>query len=189
MGDLIDIHFTADDLTGQKGSTDLAGALPTDDQTAMGADHRRDQEPHQGENLLPRLRRVDTFLPDLIEIGVDIINPVQVSAAGMDTAQLKKKYGKDAFLLGRRLRHAESAAPRHAGRSAGRDAKTHPRPRPRRRLRLQSSSQYPTEGARREHHDDVRDGQGISLLKLSLDCHVTNAWGRANLPNLARLAG
>ncbi len=34
------------------------------------------------------------FLPDLIEIGVDIINPVQVSAAGMDTAELKKKYGK-----------------------------------------------------------------------------------------------
>ena len=33
-------------------------------------------------------------MPDLIEIGVDIINPVQVSAAGMDTAQLKKKYGK-----------------------------------------------------------------------------------------------
>jgi len=34
------------------------------------------------------------FLDDLIEIGVDIINPVQVSAEGMDTAQLKKRYGK-----------------------------------------------------------------------------------------------
>ena len=26
------------------------------------------------------------FLPDLIEIGVEILNPVQVSAEGMDTA-------------------------------------------------------------------------------------------------------
>jgi uroporphyrinogen decarboxylase len=38
---------------------------------------------------------LDHFIPDLIEIGVDIINPVQVSAAGMDTAYLKKKYGRN----------------------------------------------------------------------------------------------
>jgi len=34
------------------------------------------------------------FLPDIKEIGVDIINPIQVSAAGMDTDLLKKEYGK-----------------------------------------------------------------------------------------------
>ena len=35
------------------------------------------------------------FLPDLIEIGVDIINPVQVNARGMeDTAELKRSFGK-----------------------------------------------------------------------------------------------
>jgi uroporphyrinogen decarboxylase len=33
------------------------------------------------------------IMEDLIEIGVDIINPVQVTAAGMDPAGLKKKYG------------------------------------------------------------------------------------------------
>ncbi|MBM4041576.1 MAG: hypothetical protein FJ290_24005 [Planctomycetes bacterium] len=33
------------------------------------------------------------FIPDLTEIGVDIINPVQVSAAGMDTAGLKRRFG------------------------------------------------------------------------------------------------
>lgn len=31
---------------------------------------------------------------DLIDIGVDILNPVQVSAAGMDTARLKRDFGK-----------------------------------------------------------------------------------------------
>jgi uroporphyrinogen decarboxylase len=35
------------------------------------------------------------FLPDLIEIGVDILNPVQVSAPGMDTPALKKDFGQD----------------------------------------------------------------------------------------------
>jgi uroporphyrinogen decarboxylase len=39
-------------------------------------------------------------IPDLIEIGVDIINPVQVSAAGMDSAELKREFGKDITFWG-----------------------------------------------------------------------------------------
>jgi uroporphyrinogen decarboxylase len=40
-------------------------------------------------------------LPDLIEIGVDILNPVQVSAAGMgDTAFLKREFGKNLVFWG-----------------------------------------------------------------------------------------
>lgn len=33
------------------------------------------------------------ILPDLIEMGIDILNPVQVSAANMDSAKLKKEFG------------------------------------------------------------------------------------------------
>jgi uroporphyrinogen decarboxylase len=41
------------------------------------------------------------ILPDLIEIGVDILNPVQVSAAGMgDTAFLKREFGRDLAFWG-----------------------------------------------------------------------------------------
>jgi len=36
---------------------------------------------------------VRTLIDDFIEIGVDALNPVQVSAAGMDTAELKAGYG------------------------------------------------------------------------------------------------
>ncbi len=36
---------------------------------------------------------VSEFIPLLIEAGVDAINPVQVSAAGMDTAELKRHFG------------------------------------------------------------------------------------------------
>ena len=39
-------------------------------------------------------------LPDLIEIGLDIINPVQVSAAGMDSAELKAAFGRDLVFWG-----------------------------------------------------------------------------------------
>jgi uroporphyrinogen decarboxylase len=33
------------------------------------------------------------FLPDLVDLGIDALNPVQVSAAGMDTARLKREFG------------------------------------------------------------------------------------------------
>ena len=42
---------------------------------------------HTCGNIVP-------LLDDLIEIGVDILNPVQVSADGMDTQQLKSRYGE-----------------------------------------------------------------------------------------------
>jgi len=40
------------------------------------------------------------LIPDLIEIGVDILNPVQVNAAEMDSARLKKEFGKDLTFWG-----------------------------------------------------------------------------------------
>jgi len=40
------------------------------------------------------------FLPDLIEMGVDILNPVQVSAKDMDTARLKKEFGNEIVFWG-----------------------------------------------------------------------------------------
>ena len=40
------------------------------------------------------------FIPDLIEMGVDIINPVQVSAKDMDTARLKKEFGSEIVFWG-----------------------------------------------------------------------------------------
>jgi uroporphyrinogen decarboxylase len=40
------------------------------------------------------------LIPDLIDVGFDIINPVQVSARGMDTKKLKQTYGKDITFWG-----------------------------------------------------------------------------------------
>ncbi len=43
---------------------------------------------------------VRELLPHLIEAGVDAINPVQISCAGMDAAELKAEFGKDITLWG-----------------------------------------------------------------------------------------
>ena len=43
---------------------------------------------------------IKELIPDLIEIGIDSLHPVQVSATGMDTKQLKKEFGKDLTFWG-----------------------------------------------------------------------------------------
>lgn len=43
---------------------------------------------------------VAPLLPDLIEAGFDILNPVQCSAAGMDPRMLKREFGRDLVFWG-----------------------------------------------------------------------------------------
>ena len=43
---------------------------------------------------------IKPLIPDLIEAGVDILNPVQISASDMDPAELKKEFGKDIVFWG-----------------------------------------------------------------------------------------
>jgi uroporphyrinogen decarboxylase len=43
---------------------------------------------------------VAELVPDLIEIGIDIINPVQLSAKGMDPVLLKKRFGQSICFWG-----------------------------------------------------------------------------------------
>ena len=43
---------------------------------------------------------IRAIIPDLIEVGIDALNPVQVSAPGMDSAELKREYGKDLAFWG-----------------------------------------------------------------------------------------
>ena len=100
LGDNIDVVLVNDDLGTQAGpmlSPDL---------------YRRMLKPHQ-QRLFAHLRSlthaplllhscgsVRYAIPDLIEIGVDALNPVQVSAAGMDSAQLKREFGRDITFWG-----------------------------------------------------------------------------------------
>ena len=43
---------------------------------------------------------IRALVPDLIDVGVDILNPVQVNAAKMDSAELKRDFGKDICFWG-----------------------------------------------------------------------------------------
>ena len=40
------------------------------------------------------------LIPDIIDAGVDVLNPIQVSATGMDPRELKREFGKDLVFWG-----------------------------------------------------------------------------------------
>jgi uroporphyrinogen decarboxylase len=61
------------------------------------------------------------LIPHLIDIGVDVINPVQVSARGMDTARLKAAYGRDVVFWGGGV-DTQQVLRSHARRGTGRGA-------------------------------------------------------------------
>lgn len=43
---------------------------------------------------------IEALLPDFIEIGIDILNPLQTNAKGMDPERIKRTYGKDLCFWG-----------------------------------------------------------------------------------------
>lgn len=100
MGSLVDIVLCGDDLATQKGPL-ISPNL-----------YQRYVKPRQ-KKLYDFIKKrtkakifyhscgaITPFLPDLIEIGVDIINPIQVSAEGMDPTRLKRDWGKDLTFWG-----------------------------------------------------------------------------------------
>lgn len=58
------------------------------------------KEKSQKPLLLHSCGSIYELIPDLIEMGIDALNPVQVSAANMDTKRLKKEFGKDITFWG-----------------------------------------------------------------------------------------
>lgn len=55
---------------------------------------------HSSAYLFLHTCAVYEFIPDFIEMGVDALNPVQVSAKDMDTKRLKREFGKDITFWG-----------------------------------------------------------------------------------------
>jgi uroporphyrinogen decarboxylase len=100
IGDLIDIVPTGDDLGGQGGplmDPDLYRSLikPRQRELIEGIKRKTGAKVffHICGDFTP-------FLDDLLEVGVDIINPVQVTALNMSTADLKAAWGDKVVFWG-----------------------------------------------------------------------------------------
>jgi uroporphyrinogen decarboxylase len=101
FGDSVDVVCEGDDLGTQKGpfiSTKMWKNLILPYMKEL-FEFIRGKNPnlkilfHSDGSFLP-------MIPDLIDIGLDCLNPVQFSAAGMDLASLKREFGKDLTFWG-----------------------------------------------------------------------------------------
>jgi uroporphyrinogen decarboxylase len=96
----IDVVHMADDMAGQKSML----ISPTSYRNQLKLFHKEMFDfIHSKSNakiFFHSCGSVVPIIPDLIEIGVDILNPVQVSAANMDSADLKRQYGNDICFWG-----------------------------------------------------------------------------------------
>ena len=98
--DYIQVYFVGDDLASQNGPL---MSIPM---------YREFIKPYQAELYAYIRKRTNAkiayhscgsivhLLPELIDIGVEAINPVQVSAKNMDTKDLKREFGKDLCFWG-----------------------------------------------------------------------------------------
>jgi uroporphyrinogen decarboxylase len=100
VGGCVDVVMIGDDLAGQDGplfSPDF---------------YRRVVKPRQ-KALVRHIKKLTgakiwyhtcggciEYIPELIDNGVDILNPVQISARGMDLAELKRRFGDQIVFWG-----------------------------------------------------------------------------------------
>lgn len=93
VGDLLDVIMIGDDLAGQHGPL------------FSPAFYRAVVRPRQ-QRVVQAIKKHTSakiwyhtcgacveYIPDLIEMGIDILNPVQISARGMDPETLKRRFG------------------------------------------------------------------------------------------------
>jgi uroporphyrinogen decarboxylase len=100
IGDIIDVVMIGDDLAGQSGplfSPDI---------------YRQIVKPRQ-KQLVQHIKSLTDakvwyhtcgscvdYIPELLDNGIDILNPVQINAAGMDARALKETYGRQLVFWG-----------------------------------------------------------------------------------------
>jgi uroporphyrinogen decarboxylase len=100
IGDLVDVVVEADDLAGQHSLL----MSPRTYRQVIQPRHKRlfsfikEQAPVR--LFYHTCGAVRRLIPDLIDAGIDILNPVQISAAGMDLCELKREFGKDLTFWG-----------------------------------------------------------------------------------------
>jgi uroporphyrinogen decarboxylase len=100
LGDDVDVVGEADDLGGQQAplfSPETYRALVKPLHARLFGFLRSRS---RARVFLHSCGAIRPLIPDLIDIGVQVLNPVQVSAPGMDSAELKREFGRDLAFWG-----------------------------------------------------------------------------------------
>jgi uroporphyrinogen decarboxylase len=100
VGDLVDVIMIGDDLAGQTGPL----FRPDFYRRVVKPRHQQLVEyirsRTQAKIWYHTCGACQTFIPDLLDNGVQILNPVQISAQDMEPSALKEKYGRELVFWG-----------------------------------------------------------------------------------------
>ncbi|MBI5117123.1 hypothetical protein HZA56_11670 [Candidatus Poribacteria bacterium] len=102
VGGNIDVCLHSDDLGTQNGpmfSPELYRKLLKPRHTKLFS-HIKKTAKTEVKVLLHSCGSIRAIIPHLIETGIDALNPIQVSAARMDTKDLKREFGKELSFWG-----------------------------------------------------------------------------------------
>ncbi len=100
VGPFIDVVQLNEDLGTQHGPMMAPATFRAIYKPRIGHLIRHIKQQTKAQVYLHSCGSIYPLIPDLIEVGVDILNPVQVNAADMDSARLKKEFGKDLTFWG-----------------------------------------------------------------------------------------
>ena len=100
VGDLVDVVVEADDMAGQQSLLQS----PRTYRSLIKPRHQRlfrfIKDQAAVKVFFHSCGAIRPLLADLIDAGIDILNPVQISAAGMDLGELKAEFGRDLVFWG-----------------------------------------------------------------------------------------
>lgn len=100
VGDAADILYLADDYGTQTGPLISPDLFRQVFKPRMAHLIRFLRERSSARIAFHSCGSVYAFIPDFIDVGVQILNPVQVSAAEMDTARLRREFGRHLVFWG-----------------------------------------------------------------------------------------
>ena len=100
IGDIIDVVMIGDDLAGQNGPL-----FPPEFYRSVVKPRQKELVQHiksltDAKIWYHTCGAVVEYIPDLLDNGIDILNPVQITARGMDPKFLKKSFGKELVFWG-----------------------------------------------------------------------------------------
>jgi uroporphyrinogen decarboxylase len=102
VGEYVDAAMIYDDL-----GTQISGLMSLQDYREFYKPYQKEIINHIRKFIRPEAKimlhscgAITQYIPDLIEIGVQILNPLQPLAKGMEPWRIKKEFGRDIALLG-----------------------------------------------------------------------------------------
>jgi len=100
VGKCIDVIAFGDDLGMQTGPQISPAMYREFFKQRHGQMWQRAKELANVKVMLHSCGGIRELLPDLIEAGLDAVNPVQITCRGMETAELKREFGRDMVFWG-----------------------------------------------------------------------------------------